>query len=133
MKSFTAVVERDPETGLFVGHVPGWPGAEVYDHSGMPDVGPVTYQTPGRPEVVASRAGYDRDVGANVPIVAGIMPILNLNQIKRFISMCGAKIPHPLLTRLESLETDPEAVHAVSRPPGPTSRSVMPPRCDPSR
>jgi predicted RNase H-like HicB family nuclease len=27
MRSFTAVVERDPATGLFVGYVPGWPGA----------------------------------------------------------------------------------------------------------
>ena len=27
MRSFNIVVERDPETGLFVGHVPGWPGA----------------------------------------------------------------------------------------------------------
>ena len=27
MKTFTAVVERCPETGLFVGYVPGFPGA----------------------------------------------------------------------------------------------------------
>jgi predicted RNase H-like HicB family nuclease len=27
MKSFTAVVERDADTGLFVGYVPGFPGA----------------------------------------------------------------------------------------------------------
>ena len=27
MKSFTAVVERDQETGLLVGYVPGFPGA----------------------------------------------------------------------------------------------------------
>ena len=27
MKSFTAVIERCPETGLFVGYVPGFPGA----------------------------------------------------------------------------------------------------------
>ena len=27
MRSFTAVVERDPDTGLFVGYIPGWPGA----------------------------------------------------------------------------------------------------------
>jgi predicted RNase H-like HicB family nuclease len=27
MKTYTAVVERDPDTGLFVGHVPGFPGA----------------------------------------------------------------------------------------------------------
>lgn len=51
-----------------------------------------------------------RAIGIKVPIIAGIMPILNLGQIKRFISMCGAKIPHPLLTKLESLESDPEAV-----------------------
>lgn len=27
VRTFTAVVERDPETGLFVGYVPGFPGA----------------------------------------------------------------------------------------------------------
>ena len=27
MRNFTAVVERDPETGLFVGYIPGWNGA----------------------------------------------------------------------------------------------------------
>ncbi len=27
MKTYTAVIERDPDTGLLVGHVPGFPGA----------------------------------------------------------------------------------------------------------
>jgi len=27
MKSYTAVVQRDPDTGLLVGYVPGFPGA----------------------------------------------------------------------------------------------------------
>jgi len=27
MRTYTAVVERDPETGLYVGYIPGWPGA----------------------------------------------------------------------------------------------------------
>ncbi|HWA41307.1 MAG TPA: type II toxin-antitoxin system HicB family antitoxin, partial [Gemmatimonadales bacterium] len=27
MRSFQVVVERDPETKVFVGYVPGWPGA----------------------------------------------------------------------------------------------------------
>ena len=27
MRSFNIVVERDPDTELYVGHVPGWPGA----------------------------------------------------------------------------------------------------------
>jgi predicted RNase H-like HicB family nuclease len=27
MRSFNVIVERDPDTGLLVGSVPGWPGA----------------------------------------------------------------------------------------------------------
>ena len=54
-----------------------------------------------------------RAMGITVPIIAGIMPILNVSQIKRFVSMCGAKIPHPLLTRLEALEKDADAVYAA--------------------
>ena len=27
MRNFSAVIERDPDTGLFVGFVPGFPGA----------------------------------------------------------------------------------------------------------
>lgn len=52
-----------------------------------------------------------RAMGINVPIIAGIMPITNVSQIKRFVSMCGAKIPHRLLTKLESIEQDNESVH----------------------
>ncbi len=27
MKSFTAVIEKDAQTSIYVGYVPGWPGA----------------------------------------------------------------------------------------------------------
>jgi len=27
VRMFNVVVERDPDTGIYVGHVPGWPGA----------------------------------------------------------------------------------------------------------
>jgi len=27
MKSFTAVIEKDAQMGIYVGYVPGWPGA----------------------------------------------------------------------------------------------------------
>jgi methylenetetrahydrofolate reductase (NADPH) len=54
-----------------------------------------------------------RAMGIKAPIIAGIMPILNVSQIKRFISMCGAKIPHPLLLKLESVEQDAEAVYST--------------------
>ncbi len=33
MRSFSFIVERDPDTGLFVGHVPGWPGAHSQGES----------------------------------------------------------------------------------------------------
>jgi predicted RNase H-like HicB family nuclease len=33
MRSFNFVVERDPDTKLFVGHVPGWPGAHSQGES----------------------------------------------------------------------------------------------------
>jgi predicted RNase H-like HicB family nuclease len=33
MKTFTAVVEKCPETGLFVGYVPGFPGAHTQAES----------------------------------------------------------------------------------------------------
>jgi predicted RNase H-like HicB family nuclease len=29
MRTFPIVVERDPQTGLLVGYVPGWPGAHT--------------------------------------------------------------------------------------------------------
>lgn len=29
MRKFDAVVERDPNTGMYVGYVPGWPGAHT--------------------------------------------------------------------------------------------------------
>ena len=54
-----------------------------------------------------------RAMGIRVPIVAGIMPIENVAQIKRFVGMCGAKIPQSLLLRLEAVEADAEAVHAA--------------------
>ena len=37
----------------------------------------------------------------NIPVIAGIMPILSLTQVKRFVEMCGATIPKKLLDKLE--------------------------------
>jgi methylenetetrahydrofolate reductase (NADPH) len=54
-----------------------------------------------------------RAAGITVPVIAGIMPITNVSQIKRFTAMCGASIPAPLLARLEAVGTDPAAVQAI--------------------
>jgi methylenetetrahydrofolate reductase (NADPH) len=47
--------------------------------------------------------------GVKVPLVPGIIPILSANQIKRFTSLCGAKIPANLADRLDQLGNDDAA------------------------
>jgi methylenetetrahydrofolate reductase (NADPH) len=54
-----------------------------------------------------------RAFGIEVPILAGIMPITGLSQIKRFTAMCGARIPDRLLARLEGTGGDPVRVQAI--------------------
>ena len=54
-----------------------------------------------------------QNAGISVPMIAGIMPILNVGQIKRFTNMCGAKIPAELLRRVEAVEDDAEAVRQI--------------------
>jgi len=51
-----------------------------------------------------------RAAGIEVPIVPGIMPVTNVEQIKRFTSMIGARIPDALLDALEQRREDPDAV-----------------------
>ena|SRR5262245_46757021 len=50
------------------------------------------------------------DIGIDLPIIPGIMPILSVPQIKRITEMCGAQIPAKLLKQIESVQDDPAAV-----------------------
>ena len=54
-----------------------------------------------------------RAIGVNVPIIPGIMPILNLKQTKRFTKMCGATIPVALMASLESAQSNPGAISEI--------------------
>jgi methylenetetrahydrofolate reductase (NADPH) len=51
--------------------------------------------------------------GIRVPIVAGIMPVLSVGQIKRFTTLCGAHLPPLLLKRIEAVEDDVDSVRHV--------------------
>ncbi|HAK37189.1 MAG TPA: methylenetetrahydrofolate reductase [NAD(P)H] [Nitrospina sp.] len=54
-----------------------------------------------------------QDIGVDTPVIPGIMPILNFQQIRRFTKMCGATVPDELLARLESVQDDPDAVREI--------------------
>ncbi len=53
-----------------------------------------------------------RKIGINVPIVPGMLPILSGSQLKKFTTLCGANIPAPMLSELEQLGDNDEAVVA---------------------
>ena len=48
-------------------------------------------------------------LGVCVPLVPGIIPILNASQITKFTQLCGAKIPPPLRSKLDQLAGNDEA------------------------
>lgn len=51
-----------------------------------------------------------RRAGITVPIVPGIMPITNFEQVQRFTRLCGATVPMRLALQLERMKEQPEAV-----------------------
>ncbi len=51
-----------------------------------------------------------RRAGIGVPIIPGIMPITNVEQVQRFTQLCGATIPRALMSELELLKDRPDAV-----------------------
>ena len=54
-----------------------------------------------------------RKAGIQVPILPGVLPILNAAQVRRFTSLCGAKIPPALDQQLDRLADDEDAVREL--------------------
>lgn len=48
--------------------------------------------------------------GINVPIQAGIMPVVNKKQIEKMVSLCGVKLPKKFVTMMEKYEKNPVAM-----------------------
>ena len=51
--------------------------------------------------------------GIDVPVIPGVLPILNTAQIRRFTSLCGASIPPELDSKLEEYAEDDNAVREL--------------------
>ena len=54
-----------------------------------------------------------RHAGVKVPIIPGIMPVTDTEQVKRFTSLGGARLPGGLLARLEAAGADKAAMTRV--------------------
>jgi methylenetetrahydrofolate reductase (NADPH) len=53
-----------------------------------------------------------KKIGADVPIVPGIMPINNYTQLVRFSDMCGSEVPRWIRLKLASFGDDAESIRA---------------------
>ncbi|HYG70461.1 MAG TPA: methylenetetrahydrofolate reductase [NAD(P)H] [Anaeromyxobacteraceae bacterium] len=54
-----------------------------------------------------------RAAGILVPIVPGIMPFTNVDQVERFTAMCGARIPAPLRAAMEVRREDADGAREL--------------------
>ncbi len=51
--------------------------------------------------------------GIDVPVIAGLLPILSASQIRRFTALCGARIPKDLDAKLDRFADDDDAVREI--------------------
>lgn len=51
--------------------------------------------------------------GRDLPIIPGLMPVTSFAQIRRMAQMSGTPLPAPVVSRLEAVADDPEAIREV--------------------
>ena len=57
--------------------------------------------------------GRVRNLGSDLPIIPGIMPITGYSQVKRFAELSGAALPPSVTERIEAVADDPDEVRKV--------------------
>ena len=55
---------------------------------------------------------FVRKVGIKVPVLPGILPILSVQQVRRFTALCKSNVPAPVEAKLGKHENDPEEATA---------------------
>jgi methylenetetrahydrofolate reductase (NADPH) len=55
-----------------------------------------------------------RKAGITVPIVAGILPVTNITQLRKFAGMCGANVPEWLGSLFDTIVDDPDLHHQTA-------------------
>jgi methylenetetrahydrofolate reductase (NADPH) len=104
----TLIRREFPQFGVAVG---GYPETHREAPDPQADLANLKRKVDAGADVVITQLFYDnqdfwrfrdrcRQLGIRVPIVPGILPITNWQQVARITTMCGARLPQPLLERL---------------------------------
>lgn len=108
------------ETDLSIG-VAGYPEAHRECCSLEEDIKNLKKKVDAGANAIVTQVFFDNDYyfrfvekarleGINIPIIPGILPITNINQIERMSAMCGTNIPELLIKRMNEHKDDPKAV-----------------------
>ncbi len=111
-------------TGRFSVAVAGYPEKHVEAPDLATDIAHLRSKVDRGADLVITQLFYDnsayfsfvrrcRESGIHQPIVPGLLPILNVAQIKRITSVCGSTLPETLLERLEEADGDEKKVFEV--------------------
>jgi methylenetetrahydrofolate reductase (NADPH) len=118
------LVEHIRDFGGFGIAVAGYPEKHIEAPDLETDLNNLKRKVDAGADVVITQLFYDnrffyefvkrcRAIGISKPIVPGLLPILNVEQIKRITLLCGSSIPAQLLDQLTQAGDHREKVHEI--------------------
>ena len=118
------LVEHIRDFGGFGIAVAGYPEAHIEAPDFETDLQNLKRKVDAGADVIITQLFYDnqafyhfvdrcRALGITQPIVPGLLPILNLEQIQRITQMCGSRIPQTLFRKLAEAGEDRDRVRKV--------------------